>query len=86
MKNIFNKVLIAISLIINTVCLALVLMDKYNSNKLVIISFYVLLFIPTILKKFKLEFSRLIETIYLLFTTLSVVVLWECFEFRQIIF
>ena len=73
MKNLklLNKMLIALSSIINTVCIVLILLGNLESNILVCISFYVLLIIPSIIRKFKLKFSDTLELIYLLFIILA---------------
>lgn len=63
-----NVVIITISLIINTIFLTLTLLDKYNSNILVCLSLYLILFIPTIINKlFRINISDSIELIFLTF-------------------
>ena len=69
--NLLNKVLIVLSSIVNTVCIVLTLLGRLESNILVCISFYFLLVIPSIIRKFKLKFSVMLELIYLLFIILS---------------
>lgn len=66
-----NILLIIISLFINTICLILTLLGKYNSNILICFSFYVLVFIPFILRKMKLNITEIIELMYLLFLILA---------------
>lgn len=66
-QNFFNKFLIISSFLVNTICLILVLTGKYDGNILVILSYYGLLLIPFIIKKFKIELPSLIETIYFVF-------------------
>lgn len=63
-----NVVIIIISLIINTIFLTLTLLGKYNSNILVCLSLYLILFIPTIINKlFRINISDSIELIFLTF-------------------
>lgn len=66
-QNFFNKFLIISSFLVNTICLILVLTGKYDGNILVILSYYGLLLVPCIIKKFKIELPSLIETIYFVF-------------------
>ena len=69
--RLFNNVLIIISCIVNTACLILGLMGNYSVNILVCLSYYLLMIIPFIFKKIKLEFSEPIKTVYLIFMILS---------------
>lgn len=66
MKKINNS-LIILMLLINTVCLSLSLTGKYNSNIMVCLSLYIIVFLPKILRKFKLDINNLIELIFLVF-------------------
>ncbi len=70
MKKI-NNILIIVMLITNTLCLTLSLLGKYNSNILVCLSLYIIVFLPKILRKFKLNINDLIELIFLVFILLS---------------
>lgn len=68
--NWFNKVLIVVSGLVNTICLLLNLTGKYDGNILVIISYYGLLLLPFIIR-IKVKLPNLIETIYFIFLILS---------------
>lgn len=66
--NKINIGIITISLIINTIFLILTLLGKYNSNILVCLSLYVIVFIPSILTKlFRINISELVRFIFLIF-------------------
>lgn len=65
--NLFNKILIILSSIINTICLVLTLMGKYDANVLGCLSYYLLMIVPFVLKKLKVEFSDPIKTVYIVF-------------------
>lgn len=54
-------------LIINTGCIGLTLLGKYNSNILVCLSLYLIVFIPKILRKASPKINDLIELIFLIF-------------------
>lgn len=54
-------------LIINTGCIGLTLLGKYNSNILVCLSLYLIIFIPKILRKASPKINDLIESIFLIF-------------------
>lgn len=63
-----NIVVITIALIINTVLMVLTLMGKYNSNILVCLSMYPILFVPILAKKiFKIKISDSIEFMFVAF-------------------
>lgn len=66
MKKI-NNIVITLMLIINTVCIGLSLLGKYNSNILVCLSLYVIVFLPKIFRRFSSKVNDLIELIFLLF-------------------
>lgn len=54
-------------LLINTICISLTLLGKYNANILVCLSLYLIVFIPKILRRYKLNIDEVIELIFLLF-------------------
>lgn len=63
-----NIVVIAVSFIINTVFMILTLIGKYNSNILVCLSLYLILFIPNIINKlFKINISDSVQFVFLTF-------------------
>lgn len=63
-----NIAIIAVSFIINTIFMFLTLIGKYNSNILVCISLYLILFIPTVANKlFKIKISDSVKFIFLTF-------------------
>mgnify|MGYP004542769163 CR=1 FL=1 len=66
MKRI-NNVIITLMLIVNTGCIGLTLLDRYNSNILVCLSLYLIVFLPKILRRFSSKVNDLIELIFLLF-------------------
>ncbi len=66
MKKI-NNIIILSMLIINTGCIGLTLLGKYNSNILVCLSLYLIVFIPKILRKASPKINDLIELIFLIF-------------------
>lgn len=66
MKKI-NNIIILSMLIINTGCIGLTLLGKYNSNILVCLSLYLIIFIPKILRKASPKINDLIESIFLIF-------------------
>ena len=66
MKKI-NNIIILSMLIINTGCIGLTLLGKYNSNILVCLSLYLIVFIPKILRKASSKINDLIELIFLIF-------------------
>lgn len=69
--KLINKVLISISLLINTICLILTLLGKYNSNILICLCYYGMVFVPSICRQLKLKITDIIELIYLLFVILA---------------
>lgn len=63
-----NILVITTALIINNVLMVLTLMGKYNSNILVCLSMYPILFIPALAKKiFKIKISDSIEFMFVVF-------------------
>lgn len=66
MKKI-NNIVITLMLIVNTACIGFSLLGKYNSNILVCLSLYVIVFLPKIFRKFSSKVNDLIELIFLLF-------------------
>jgi len=70
MKNL-KKINIGISfliIILNTVFVILTLLNKFNSNILVCLSLYVIVFLPTIIRKlFKIEVADSVELVFLIF-------------------
>ncbi len=62
-----NNIIITIMLIVNTGCIGLTLLGKYNSNILVCLSLYLIVFLPKMLRKFSSKVNDLIELIFLLF-------------------
>lgn len=66
-----NNILIIIMLVVNTICLSLSLTGKYDSNILVCLSLYLIVFLPKIFRKFKLNVNDLIELIFLIFILLA---------------
>lgn len=63
-----NIVIIVVSLIINTIFIILTLMGKYNSNILVCLSLYPILFTPKLVNKLsKLKISDSIEFMFVTF-------------------
>lgn len=62
-----NNIIITIMLIVNTGCIGLTLLGKYNSNILVCLSLYLIVFLPKMLRKFSSKVNYLIELIFLLF-------------------
>ena len=69
--KIINKLLIVLSILADTVCLILTLLGKYNSNILIFLSYYVIVFVPIICRKLKLKVNSIIELIYLLFVIVA---------------
>lgn len=66
MKKI-NNIIIALMLIVNTGCIGLTLLGRYNSNILVCLSLYPIVFMPKIFRKFSSKVNDLIELIFLIF-------------------
>lgn len=66
MKKI-NNIIIASMLIVDTACIGLTILGRYNSNILVCLSLYLIVFAPKILRKFSPKINDLIELIFLLF-------------------
>lgn len=62
-----NNIVIILMLIVNTGCIGLTLLGKYNSNILVCLSLYLIVFLPKIIRKFSSKINELIELIFLLF-------------------
>lgn len=62
-----NNIFIILMLIINTVCMIFSMFGIYNSNILVCLSLYVIVFLPKILRKFSSKVNDLIELIFLIF-------------------
>ena len=62
-----NDILIILMIIVNTICMLLSICDKYNSNILVCLSLYLIIFLPRIVRKFSSKVNDLIELIFLLF-------------------
>lgn len=66
--NKVNTVVIVLSLLINTICMILTLFGKYNSNVLVCLTMYGIVFIPRIIRSvLKENVSDFIELIFLVF-------------------
>lgn len=67
-----NIVIITLTVLINTVCLLLTIMNKYNSNVLVCLAMYIVIFIPIIIRKIsKVKIADSIEMIFLIFVFLA---------------
>ena len=67
-----NKIIISVTLIINVVFIGLTLFDRYNSNLLVCISLFPIIFIPTILNKYtQIKISNSTELIFLSFVFIA---------------
>lgn len=67
MKRI-NIISIMVMLIINSVCLMLTILGKFNSNILVCLATYFIVFLPKILRKLlKIEIPDSVEFVFLLF-------------------
>ena len=66
MKKI-NNILIILMIIVNTICMGLTLLSKYNSNILICLSLYLIVFIPKIFRNFSSKVNDLIELFFLLF-------------------
>lgn len=62
-----NNILIILMIIVNTICMFLSICGKYNSNILVCLSLYLIIFLPRIIRKFSSKVNDLIELIFLLF-------------------
>lgn len=62
-----NDILIILMIIVNTICMFLSICGKYNSNILVCLSLYLIIFLPRIVRKFSPKVNDLIELIFLLF-------------------
>lgn len=62
-----NDILIILMIIVNTICMFLSICGKYNSNILVCLSLYLIIFLPRIIRKFSSKVNDLIELIFLLF-------------------
>lgn len=62
-----NNILIILMIIVNTICMFLSICGKYNSNILVCLSLYLIIFLPRIIRKFSPKVNDLIELIFLLF-------------------
>lgn len=62
-----NDILIILMIIVNTICMLLSISGKYNSNILVCLSLYLIIFLPRIVRKFSSKVNDLIELIFLLF-------------------
>lgn len=62
-----NDILIILMIIVNTICMFLSICGKYNSNILVCLSLYLIIFLPRIVRKFSSKVNDLIELIFLLF-------------------
>lgn len=62
-----NNIFIILMLIINTVCMIFSMFGIYNSNILVCLSLYLIVFLPKILRKFNSKVNDLIELIFLIF-------------------
>lgn len=62
-----NDILIILMIIVNTICMLLSICGKYNSNILVCLSLYLIIFLPRIVRKFSFKVNDLIELIFLLF-------------------
>lgn len=62
-----NNILIILMIIVNTICMLLSICGKYNSNILVCLSLYLIIFLPRIVRKFSSKVNDLIELIFLLF-------------------
>lgn len=62
-----NNIIITLMLIVNTGCIGLTLLGKYNSNILVCLSLYLIVFLPKMFRKFSSKVNDLIELIFLLF-------------------
>lgn len=62
-----NNILIILMIIVNTICMLLSICGKYNSNILVCLSLYLIIFLPRIIRKFSSKVNDLIELIFLLF-------------------
>ena len=69
--EITNKILIILSLLVNTVYIILTLIGKFDSNILVCLSYYILVILPIIFRKFKINFSDMLELVYLIFIILA---------------
>ena len=71
MKKINNSIIIVISCL-NTIFLSLTLLGKYNSNILVCLSLYLIIFLPRMLRKIlKIKIPNLIESVFLIFVFLA---------------
>lgn len=67
-----NMLIIITMIVLNTICLGLTIFGKYNSNILVCLSLYVIVFLPMIIRKvFKIKIANSIELIFLLFIFLA---------------
>lgn len=62
-----NDILIILMIIVNTICMLFSICGKYNSNILVCLSLYLIIFLPRIVRKFSSKVNDLIELIFLLF-------------------
>lgn len=71
MRKINNSIIVVVSCL-NTIFLILTLLGKYNSNILVCLSFYLIVFLPKILRKLiKIKIPNLIEQVFLIFIFLA---------------
>ncbi|MBE6138429.1 MAG: DUF2238 domain-containing protein [Firmicutes bacterium] len=67
-----NRLIILVMLILNTLFLTLTVLGKFDSNILVSLSLYIIVFLPTIIKKiFKIKIIDLAELLFLIFIFLA---------------
>ena len=65
-----NDILIILMIIVNTICMLLSICGKYNSNILVCLSLYLIIFLPRIVRKFSSKVNDLIEPKWLIKKTI----------------
>lgn len=67
-----NLGIIVLTIILNTIFLILTIFGKYDSNILVCLSLYVMVFLPKIIRKlFKIKIANSIEFVFLIFIFLA---------------
>jgi len=67
-----NISIIALTIILNTLFLGLTLFKRFDSNILVCLSLYVIVFLPTIIRKiFKIKIANSVELVFLIFIFLA---------------
>lgn len=74
MKNLkkINITIIILTIVLNTVYLFLTLFKKFDSNILVCLSLYIIVFLPTIIRKLsKIRIANSVELVYLAFIFLA---------------